>query len=233
MGETPLLILYGSQTGNSREVSKELCEKAVAKGYAARVVSMADFKTLDFEAERRVVVVCSSTGNGDAPDNADRFYRYVKRKTTPAILAKSHFAVCAMGDQNYELFCEVGKQFDQHFERLGGTRFLKRCDVDEVEGIEETVHKWYEALWPALAAVPAADGADVEMAEAAAPAAAGLEEWEGVPVPAIVAQACRTPWRGKPGLGPRAHAVLDYFNEKRSSSRPRGRVRSRPCAPRT
>ncbi len=169
MGETPLLILYGSQTGNSREVSKELCEKAVAKGYAARVVSMADFKTLDFEAERRVVVVCSSTGNGDAPDNADRFYRYVKRKTTPAILAKSHFAVCAMGDQNYELFCEVGKQFDQHFERLGGTRFLKRCDVDEVEGIEETVHKWYEALWPALAAVPAADGADVEMAEAAAP----------------------------------------------------------------
>ena len=73
-----------------------------------------------------------------------------------------------MGDQNYELFCEVGKQFDQHFERLGGTRFLKRCDVDEVEGIEETVHKWY-ALWPALAAVPAADGADVEMAEAAAP----------------------------------------------------------------
>ena len=73
---------------------------------------MADFKTLDFEAERRVVVVCSSTGNGDAPDNADRFYRYVKRKTTPAILAKSHFAVCAMGDQNYELFCEVGKQFD-------------------------------------------------------------------------------------------------------------------------
>ena len=36
MGETSLLILYGSQTGNSREVSKELCEKAVAKGYAAR-----------------------------------------------------------------------------------------------------------------------------------------------------------------------------------------------------
>ena len=52
------------------------------------------------------------------------------------------------------------------------------------------------------------------MAEAAAPAAAGLEEWEGVPVPAIVAQACRAPWRGKPGLGPRAHAVLDYFSEK-------------------
>ena len=159
MGETSLLILYGSQTGNSREVSKELCEKAVAKGYAARVVSMADFKTLDFEAERRVVVVCSSTGNGDAPDNADRFYRYVKRKTTPAILAKSHFAVCAMGDQNYELFCEVGKQFDQHFERLGGTRFLKRCDVDEVEGIEETVH----VVRSAVARVPAADGADVEM----------------------------------------------------------------------
>ena len=52
------------------------------------------------------------------------------------------------------------------------------------------------------------------MAEAAAPAAAGLEEWEGVPVPAIVAQACRAPYRGQPKLGPRAHAVLKYFDEK-------------------
>ena len=52
------------------------------------------------------------------------------------------------------------------------------------------------------------------MAEAAAPAAAGLEEWEGVPVPAAVAQACRAPNRGQLKLGPRFYAALKYFDEK-------------------
>ena len=52
------------------------------------------------------------------------------------------------------------------------------------------------------------------MAEAAAPAAAGLQEWNGQQVPAIVATACRTPFRGQSGLGTRALAVLAYFDEK-------------------
>ena len=62
------------------------------------------------------------------PDNADRFLRHVKKRTTPAdFFAGVSVAVCAMGDSNYEQFCEVGKLFDKNFERLGGQRLLKRC----------------------------------------------------------------------------------------------------------
>ena len=163
-----LLILYGTQTGNSRGVAKELGAEAAAHGFEARVLGMEKWKELDFEQDKTpLVLVSSSTGNGDAPDNADKFYRFAKKRSTPPVFKGVPFAVCALGDSNYEQFCEarpprgpdsrlqscegrtlgprphpatcapqVGRQFDQHLERLGGNRFLKRCDVDEAGGVE-------------------------------------------------------------------------------------------------
>ena len=179
--ERHLLIMYGTQTGNSRAIAQELGELATGRGWRARVLGMEKFKEVEFGAEdaRLVVLISSSTGNGDAPDNADRFLRYVRRRTTPQIFERVSFTVAAMGDSNYEQFCEVGKQFDAAAERLGGKRILKRADVDEVEGMEEQVHTaqphpdtatlvpgphptshpnpppaqveaWYGRLWPAL-----------------------------------------------------------------------------------
>uniref|UniRef100_A0A7S2DTY9 Methionine synthase reductase n=1 Tax=Haptolina brevifila TaxID=156173 RepID=A0A7S2DTY9_9EUKA len=166
MSGAPLLCLYASQTGNSRGMAKEIASRAVERGYAARSLGMEQWKTLDFDNEPTILVIASSTGNGDCPDNGDKFHRYCKRKTTPAFLSATRFTVLALGDSNYEAFCAVGKEFDKHFERLGGQRFLKRCDVDEVDGIEETVEPWMEKLWTALKALPAPSGAGLAAAAA-------------------------------------------------------------------
>ena len=88
-----VLFLYASQTGNSRGIAKEMCDQAVEKGHDARVLGMEHWKTIEFEAEEpNVVVVASSTGNGDCPDNGDKFYRICKRKTTGQIFANTNFA---------------------------------------------------------------------------------------------------------------------------------------------
>ena len=133
------LFLYATQTGNSKGVATDMCEQTCAAGHDARVLGMEHFKTVDFDAETNVIVVASCTGNGDCPDNGDKFYRLVKRKSTPMMMNNINFAVCSLGDSNYDAFCAVGKEFDKHFERLGGKRILKRVDVDEVEGIETFV----------------------------------------------------------------------------------------------
>ena len=121
----PVLFLYASQTGNSRGLAKEFCDRAIERGHEARTLGMEHFKTIDFEAEPNVVVVASCTGNGDCPDNGDKFFRLVKRKTTGNILHKSNFAVCALGDSNYDAFCSVGLS-DLLCTRipLGGQRYL-------------------------------------------------------------------------------------------------------------
>jgi len=185
-----LLILYGTQTGNSRGVARELGAEAAAHGFEARVLGMEKWKEFDFEQDKTpLVLVSSSTGNGDAPDNADKFYRFAKKRSTPPVFKGVPFAVCALGDSNYEQFCEVGRQFDQHLERLGGNRFLKRCDVDEVDGIEAHVHPWAEKLWPALKALkqvaPAQANRGAEQAAEAAPAKAAAKGAAVAPAPAV------------------------------------------------
>lgn len=149
-----ILLLYATQTGNSRGIAKDISDRAITKGHKARVVGMENFKDVDWEAESVIVVVASCTGNGDCPDNGDKFFRFCKRKTTPPFLDRTNFAVCSLGDSNYDAFCSVGKEFDKNFERLGGSRFVKRVDVDEVEGIETFVEPWLDKLWVALDALP-------------------------------------------------------------------------------
>ena len=150
MGGAKVLVMFATQTGNSRQIAKEVRDTAITKGHSARLMDMINFQTVNFAEEDVVVVVASSTGNGDCPDNGDKFFRYCKRKTTPQVLSSCQFAVCALGDSNYDAFCSVGKEFDRHFERLGGTRLLQRVDVDEVDGIETHVDPWMDRLWDAL-----------------------------------------------------------------------------------
>ena len=120
MAPQKMLVLYATQTGNARGIANDIGERANKLGHDATVLGMEHFKKLDFSEEPLVVVVASCTGNGDCPDNGDKFLRYCKRKTTPNFLETTKFAVCSLGDSNYDAFCAVGKEFDKHFERLGG-----------------------------------------------------------------------------------------------------------------
>ena len=180
-----VLFFYASQTGNSRGIAKELSDTACTKGHDARVLGMENWKSLDFDEEPNVVVVASCTGNGDCPDNGDKFHRLCKKKTTGQIFANTNFTVCSLGDSNYDAFCAVGKEFDKHFERLGGRRILQRVDVDEVEGIETFVEPWQEKLWKVLDELPAGK----ENRNEAPAKKAAADEAAAAPKPAAAAAA--------------------------------------------
>jgi methionine synthase reductase len=82
---------------------------------------------------QHIVVVCSTTGNGDPPDNCAKFWRYLKRRTQPTdMLASVSYTVLGLGDTNYDKFCYMGKSLDKRMSELGAQRFYDMCTFQSV-----------------------------------------------------------------------------------------------------
>lgn len=133
-------ILYGSQTGNAKELAKRAEKKLESSGFTIKVLSMSDFKPNQLKKIHNLLVVVSTHGEGDPPDSALTFFEYLHSKRAPK-LNELHFSVLALGDSSYEFFCKTGKDFDQRLEELGGIRLYPRfdCDVDFDEPADEWI----------------------------------------------------------------------------------------------
>ena len=79
-------------------------------------------------AASRVLFICSTYGEGDAPDTAARFAGHTMGDAPD--LSHLHFGVLALGDASYEQFCNHGKRLDHRLQALGATRLIERVDCD-------------------------------------------------------------------------------------------------------
>lgn len=95
-----------------------------------------------------VILISSTTGNGDPPENASRFVRHVKRRETAESKPFRHcaFAVLGLGDTNYDQFCATGKLLDKKMAELGGLRAKKLACADEATGLEDVVEPWLDTV---------------------------------------------------------------------------------------
>ena len=156
----PLLLLFGSQTGSSEGLARRFAKEAKKLGFETRVVGMENFATIDLTQEKRLVVITSTYGDGEMPDNAQAFWDYLKNGTAPR-LENLEFSVLALGDRNYVQFCQAGKAFDARLEELGARRVHPRvdCDVD----YEAPSTEWFGSLMKSLegAAAPSPSAAPV------------------------------------------------------------------------
>ena len=141
------LVLFGSQTGTAERIARKIVADAGPHGFAGRVLEMNAFATIDFSLEERLVIVTSTWGDGDPPDNATGFWNHLQSPSPPQF-GHLRFAVLALGDKNYSDFCGAGKKFDARLEQLGAKRLLPRVDCDT--DYEATANQWMDDLWKAL-----------------------------------------------------------------------------------
>jgi sulfite reductase (NADPH) flavoprotein alpha-component len=138
-----LSILFGSQTGNSKGAAEQLAEQAAAKGITHNLISMADYKVKNIKDESHLIVVVSTNGEGEAPDDAIDLHEFLATKKAPK-LDNLKFAVLALGDSSYEFFCQTGKDFDQRLTALGATAIVDRLDADI--DYEQRTPDWFEKV---------------------------------------------------------------------------------------
>jgi sulfite reductase (NADPH) flavoprotein alpha-component len=163
-----ITILIGSHTGNCQALGEETAEKLRQKQFSVKAVDMDSFKPKNLKKVEDLLVITSTHGEGDPPDNAIGFHDFLFSRKAPA-LDGLRFSVLALGDSSYEKFCQTGIEFDQRLEELGGERIHPRYDCD-VE-FEEPAAAWFEGVLEKLGA----EASEAKPEEKTVPAAGSVK----------------------------------------------------------
>lgn len=154
----PLLVMYGSQSGSAEGLAKGIGREAKGKGFEPKVIELNDYKKVELEKQSDVLIITSTWGEGDPPDNAIEFWDFIRADDAPR-LENLNYSVLALGDTSYSEYCGAGKNFDERLAQLGAKCFQPRmdCDVD----YEDKAAEWTAAVWKSLSnrAAPSGNGA--------------------------------------------------------------------------
>lgn len=139
----PMLILYGSQTGNAEGLAKKLKTTAEKRGFAPKLHDLSKVEPAELAKAGDLLLITSTWGEGDPPDNAAGFWDKLQVESHPR-LENLRYSVLALGDRNYEDFCGCGRKFDERLAALGARRLRDRqdCDTD----YDAPAQAWMEAV---------------------------------------------------------------------------------------
>lgn len=137
-----ITIAYGTETGNAKKLATDFASKARKKGLQPKLVSLEQYRLSDFAKEEYFFTVISTQGDGEPPAGARKFYDHIYNNGS--IVNGLKYAVLALGDTSYPLFCKAGEDVDEQLNKLGGKRFLplQKCDTD----YEQEADIWFNQI---------------------------------------------------------------------------------------
>ncbi|XP_070780851.1 NADPH-dependent diflavin oxidoreductase 1 [Enoplosus armatus] len=168
MSNPTLRILYGSQTGTAQDTAQRVARQAQRRQLRVQVLPLDSYDVADLISESLVVFVCSTTGQGDPPDNMKNFWRFLFKKTLPVgSLSRLDCAILGLGDSSYPKFNFVAKKLYKRLLQLGASMLLPAGLADDQHdlGSDAVIDPWLTSFWekafalyPSLAnAVPLRD----------------------------------------------------------------------------
>ena len=143
----PVVVLWASQTGTAEAVAERVAGRLQDTHRSVTHASMADLALADLPAGADLVVITSTFGDGDPPDNGTDLWAELSADSA-TLPADVRFAVLALGDSHYTDFCGHGRRLDDRLEQLGATRLLPRVDCEPDH--DATAAAWLDRLLAVL-----------------------------------------------------------------------------------
>ncbi|XP_043951966.1 NADPH-dependent diflavin oxidoreductase 1 isoform X1 [Gambusia affinis] len=150
MAAPALLVLFGSQTGTAQDTAQRVGRQAQRRRLKVRVLPLDGYNVADLISESLVVFVCSTTGQGDPPDNMKNFWRFLFRKSLPAgSLSCLDCAVLGLGDSSYPKFNFVAKKLQKRLVQLGAAMLVPVGLADDQHdlGPDAVIDPWLQSFW--------------------------------------------------------------------------------------
>lgn len=165
-----LTILYITETGNSKFLATEIAKKLKTQGANAKIKAAEQYRLTDFVKEKNLLLIVSTHGDGEIPQAGKKFFEHITQNEFD--LKSLNYFVIALGDTNYPLFCQSGKDIDARLEALNAKRLSARIDLDL--DFENSMAQVYELVVGAFA-----EGGAVEVSALAKPIKSGKNQFLG------------------------------------------------------
>ncbi|MBL0459245.1 FMN-binding protein MioC [Aeromonas enteropelogenes] len=146
-----LNIVVGSMLGAAEYVADHVASLLEQAGHQTRIHNPARLAEVLGEPEEILLVVTSTHGAGDVPDNLQPFARDLAEQRPD--LDNLRYGVIALGDSSYDTFCQGGKTLDHLLSECGASRIGERLDIDvtQHEIPEDAAEMWIRE-WMAMIA---------------------------------------------------------------------------------
>lgn len=146
----PITVLWASQTGNAEGFAAKCAERLKADGHDVKLQCMDAARPAELAGSSRLLLLTSTFGDGDPPDNAGALWAALQGDGAPRLEA-TQFSVLAFGDSSYDQFCGFGRRLDERLQVLGAQRLIARADCEP--DYETTAGAWLDSVARALATV--------------------------------------------------------------------------------
>lgn len=151
--DAPVLVAYASQTGFAEQIALNTAQALQSAGTPATLTSFSQLDPASLSHVERALFVVSTTGEGDAPDNAAIFVREIENRALP--MPRLRYGVLALGDREYSNFCAFGHRLDRWLRHLGASAMFDPVEVDN--GDDAALRHWQHQLGIITGTTVAAD----------------------------------------------------------------------------
>ncbi len=131
-GAGDVLIVFASQSGQGAQLARRSAEQLQAGGLSVQMLPLNQLNRARLTAARRLLLVLSTYGEGEAPDNGAVFAGRLLGR--PLDLSHLHYAVLALGDRGYRHFCGFARRVEHWLQQQGGEAMFDRVEVDRSDG---------------------------------------------------------------------------------------------------